>query len=322
MICSILRVTVIRLKETPKYLLTKGEDAKVVETFQYIAQKYNRPCSLTLEQLESLGTIKSTYGNSRYSLGELGSHFRGLFATKQLGISTVMIWLSWALIGLAYPLFYVFLPDYLATRGAETGESGAYYTWRNYMLSSIAGIFGPVAAGFMCNWKLLGRRYTMAVGALITMAFFFAYTAVRTPAANVGLSCAISFSLNIYYGTRKLLTRPLVLYVACANLVLVYAYTPESLPSAHRATGNGVAVAFNRIMGLISSFIAAYGNTATSVPIFVCAALYIVMVSSEFLQTCSEGMLLTKISYRLLWLSVFPSSLTASELCRAFPSQA
>ena len=71
------------------------------------------------------------------------------------------------------------------------------------MLSSIAGIFGPVAAGFMCNFKILGRKYTMAIGALITMAFFFAYTAVRTPAQNVGLSCAISFSLNIYYGTCK-----------------------------------------------------------------------------------------------------------------------
>ncbi len=106
-------------------------------------------------------------------------------------------------LGMAYPLFYVFLPDYLATRGAQTGQSGPYYQWRNYMLSSVAGIFGPVAAGLMCNGKWLGRKYTMAIGALITMALFFAYTAVRTAAQNVGLSCAISFSLNIYYGTRK-----------------------------------------------------------------------------------------------------------------------
>jgi hypothetical protein len=72
------------------------------------------------------------------------------------------------------------------------------------MLSSVAGVFGPVAAGFMCNLKPLGRKYTMAIGAIVTMAFFFAYTAVRTPAENVGFSCAISFTLNIYYGTRKL----------------------------------------------------------------------------------------------------------------------
>lgn len=35
-------------------------------------------------------------------------------------------------LGMAYPLFYVFLPDYLATRGAQTGQSGPYYQWRNY----------------------------------------------------------------------------------------------------------------------------------------------------------------------------------------------
>jgi hypothetical protein len=100
-------------------------------------------------------------------------------------------------------LFYVFLPDYLASRGASTGQSGAYYTWRNYMLSSVTGIFGPIVAGYMCNLKVLGRKYTMAIGALITMAFFFAYTAVRTPEQNVAFSCIIAFTLNIYYGTCK-----------------------------------------------------------------------------------------------------------------------
>ncbi|KAF5567547.1 synaptic vesicle transporter SV2 [Fusarium phyllophilum] len=257
-VCSILRVTVIRLKETPKYLLAKGDDAAVVAIYQDIAKKYQRPCSLTVEALESMGTIDSTYGKSRYGVGEFWAHIHGLFVTKKLAISTILIWISWLLIGLAYPLFYVFLPDYLASRGAQTGESGPYYEWRNYMLSSITGIFGPVAAGFMCNSKLLGRKYTMAIGALVTMAFFFAYTTIKTPAQNVALSCVIAFTLNIYYGT-------------------LYAYTPEVLPSAHRATGNGIAVAGNRIMGLVSSFVAAYGNTATSVPIYVCAVLYIVM---------------------------------------------
>ena len=98
-VCSILRVTVIRLKETPKYLLTKGNDAAVVEIFHSIAQKYNRPCSLTLEALQSLGTIHSTYGKSRYSFSEFWAHIRGLFVTRKFAISTLMIWLSWTLIG-------------------------------------------------------------------------------------------------------------------------------------------------------------------------------------------------------------------------------
>lgn len=32
------------------------------------------------------------------------------------------------------------------------------------------------------------------------MAFFFAYTAVRTAAQNLGFTCAIYFFINIYYG--------------------------------------------------------------------------------------------------------------------------
>lgn len=98
-VCSILRVTVIRLKETPKYHLTKGQDEEVVKTFQHISQKYNRPCSLTLEALEACGTIQSTYGKNRYSFGEFWAHIRGLFVTRKLAISTVMIWFSWLLIG-------------------------------------------------------------------------------------------------------------------------------------------------------------------------------------------------------------------------------
>jgi len=115
-----------------------------------------------------------------------------------------------------------------------------------------------MVAGYLCNLKLLGRKYTMVIGALITMAFFFAYTQVRTQSENLGFSCAIAFALNIYYGT-------------------LYAYTPEVLPSAHRATGNGVAVACNRVMGIISAIVATYANTATAVPIYVCAALFVAM---------------------------------------------
>lgn len=110
LVMSILRITIIKLKETPKYLLSTGEDAKVVETLQELANKYNRPCSLTLQKLEACGTIRSAESKGRFSLHESLSHFRGLFATKMIGISTGLIWFSWMLIGLAYPLFYVFLP--------------------------------------------------------------------------------------------------------------------------------------------------------------------------------------------------------------------
>jgi hypothetical protein len=38
----------------------------------------------------------------------------------------------------------------------------------------------------------------MVIGALISMAFFFAYTAVRTPEQNIAFTCMIYFFVNIY----------------------------------------------------------------------------------------------------------------------------
>lgn len=55
---------------------------------------------------------------------------------------------------------------------------------------------------------------------------------------------------------------------------IFYAYTAEVLPSAHRATGSGIAASFNRIMGIVSTFVASSGNTTTAVPLYVYAALF------------------------------------------------
>ncbi|KAG6018213.1 hypothetical protein E4U43_007054 [Claviceps pusilla] len=249
---SLLRVTVIRLRETPKYLLGRGQDDKVVETFQYLANRYDRPCSLTLEKLQACGTIRAVQGTNRgLSLRGSSCHFSGLFSTKKVAISTFMIWLSWTLIGLAYPL------SYLESRGLSYQQT-PFEKWRNYAITNICGIPGPIIAGFMCNTKLLGRKYTMSVGALVTMAFFFAYIGVKTKQQDIAFTCLIACCLNIYYGT-------------------LYAYTPEVLPSAHRGTGNGIAVACNRIMGILSAVVASEANTATSAPLYVCAGIFVVL---------------------------------------------
>lgn len=107
---SCLRITVIRLSETPKYLLAANKDTEVVATLRSIAAKYKRECSLTLEQLEACGVVQSTHARQRLSTDEVFLHVRGLFATKKLGLSTSLVWAKWAIIGLAAPLFFVFLP--------------------------------------------------------------------------------------------------------------------------------------------------------------------------------------------------------------------
>jgi hypothetical protein len=214
-VLSVLRITIIRLEETPKFLLAEGKDADAVRVLQNIATKYQRPCSLTVERLEACGmsqtrsTTATGLSQRLISPKEVLHHLHGLYATRKMGWSTTLVWFSWLLIGLAYPLYNVFLPSYLATRGAKFGESSQYITWRNYAINNTCSIFGPVLAGFMCRSRWFwGRRGTMIIGALVTMVFFFCYTQVRTASQNLGFTCAISFCLNIYYGT-------------------LYAYTPE-----------------------------------------------------------------------------------------------
>lgn len=244
LVLSLLRITIIRLHETPKFLIGEGRDAECAAALQSIARKYNRPCSLTVEQLQACGTVmkRDRSARSKWSGGEVWMHLKGLFATRKMGVSTGLIWFSWTLIGLAYPLYNVFLPSYLSSRGAAFGQPSPYITWRNYTLVNFSGIWGPVLAGFMCATRL-GRKYTMVIGALVTMAFFFAYTQVRTQTQNVAFTCVVNFCLNIYYGT-------------------LYAYTPEVLPSAHRGTGNGIAVGWNRVMGILSAVIATVADVS------------------------------------------------------------
>jgi MFS family permease len=114
-VMSILRLTVIRLRETPKFLVGEGRDAEVVDTLQYIANRYHRHCSLTLEQMQACGVTGgvlpsnrrgsvSAHAKKKASFSEVYMHLKGLFATKKLGLSTSLIWFSWTLIGLAYPL--------------------------------------------------------------------------------------------------------------------------------------------------------------------------------------------------------------------------
>ncbi|KAF0317702.1 major facilitator superfamily transporter [Colletotrichum asianum] len=84
---------------------------------------------------------------------------------------------------------------YLANKGAIFHRT-QFETWRNYALINISGIPGPIVAVFMCN-TMLGRKYTIAIGAMITMASFFAHTAVQTSMQDLTLTCVTAFCINI-----------------------------------------------------------------------------------------------------------------------------
>lgn len=259
LLVAILRLTVIKLEETPKFLVANGRDEEAVEVLHKIASKYNRTCSLTIEDLQQCG--ETTY-NKEYvenpsfkeSIKMMGKHIKTLFANKTMARSSTLLFVSWALLGISYPMYSNFLPQLLQSRGANTAAPTVAGSYRDSLISATASTGGPIIAGLaLYLFPGLGRRGVMAIGALMTMGFFFGYTAVKTRPQNIALSSCVFVCINIYY--------------SC-----LYAYSPEIMPSSARATGNSLAVACTRVMACIVPAIAYFANTSSAVPVWICGA--------------------------------------------------
>ncbi|CAK7228430.1 hypothetical protein SBRCBS47491_006902 [Sporothrix bragantina] len=208
-----------------------------------------------------------------------GDRLRPLFRTRQLGMATAIIWFVWATIGMGYPLFNAFLPQYLSHGGSSSSSSSSSspslllrdggdgasnadtplsVTYRNYAITSIVGVPGSLLAAYTVDnpSPFLGRRGTLAGSTVISAVFlFFFVTFGHTPGWQLFFSCVEAFSQNIMYG-------------------VLYAFTPEIFPAPVRGAGTGVASFLNRITGLVAPVIAATlpGDGATG-PIYLSAAL-------------------------------------------------
>lgn len=99
----------------------------------------------------------------------------------------------------SYPLYIIFLPYYLAANGAKLDEGSNYITYRNVLVSSVVGIFGPFLSMWMMSHKWFLSRKTLLITALICAAFSGAFTSVRNSAQNLAFSCMINFWLNATY---------------------------------------------------------------------------------------------------------------------------
>jgi len=185
------------------------------------------------------------------------TQIRALFRTRKLALSTSLIILTWGLIGLAFPLYNVFIPYYFATRGAEFGDGSTYITYRNEVIVAFLGVPGALVAGWMVEIPRLGRKGALSSSTLLTGLFILLSTKARTSNELLGWNCGYSFTSNIMYG-------------------VLYAMTPEVFPTKDRGTGNGLAATANRVFGIMAPVVALKANLATSVPVWISGALFIV----------------------------------------------
>ncbi|CAI5756205.1 unnamed protein product [Candida verbasci] len=243
--------------ESPKYYLARGEDAKAIEVLNKIAKINKSDNTLTVEDLQEIEEGKHENRLLQEKLKKYNfSHIRQCFGSRKLAISSLLVIITWGLIGLAFPLYNAFLPYYLETRGDANEPLSVHDTYRNTLIVSVLGVPGAIIAGISVELKI-GRKGTLCISSILTGVFLFASTTAKTSNANLAWNCLFSFFSNLLYG-------------------VLYGATPELFYSQIRGTGIGLASSFNRIMGVFAPIIAIYADLTTSAPIFVSGALFIV----------------------------------------------
>lgn len=259
------RFLLFHLYESPKFLLSRGRQAEAVAVVHGMAFKNKTTTWLTEEILNEIGGAVDDKSGIKLTTSEIlkrkfasfsTERIGPLFHTKRLGWNTALLWFCWLTIGMGYPLFNAFLPQYLSNGQTSSGEAvSSYTTYRNYAITSVVGVPGSIIACYTVNIPHFGRKGTMAVSTMLSGVFLFLFTISADSNYQLAFSSVEAFFQNIMYG-------------------VLYAYTPEVFPAPVRGSGTGVSSFLNRVAGLCSPIIAANIPEANpNAPIYVSGGL-------------------------------------------------
>ena len=261
MIFSFIRYFFINLVETPRYSLVSGNEEQLIKDLDKIASSASRSHNLTLEKLQVCGKLSEEFTVARKStrvvFSLMAHHFKLLYSGVKMGFFITNVQVLWFINGFAYPIYSIFLPYYLMSRGAASDTSNM--TYRDMAIVSACGGGGTIL-GSVCSELIpkFGKKGSMILGSLLTSVFLFCYTQVRTQQQNLAFSCCVYLAINM-------------------SNVTLFAYTTEILPSQFRSTATSVCISWSRLAGILSPFVAYYTDTSSNAPIFICASLYAVI---------------------------------------------
>lgn len=260
----ICRFFLFHLFESPKFLLSRGRQREAVAVVHGIAYFNGSKTWLTEDILNAIGGHPEDAVGAKLSTTEMVKHqlskFSGermgpLFNGKKLAVSTVLIWFIWTTIGMGYPLFNAFLPQYLSRAGGG-GARTVSQTYRDYTITSVVGVPGSIIACYTVNIPYVGRKGTMAMSTLFSGIFLILFTQATSPGYQLAMSSMEAFFQNVMYG-------------------VLYAYTPEVFPAPNRGTGTGMSSFLNRLAGLCAPIVAVNAGSADpKAPIYASAGLF------------------------------------------------
>ncbi|KAF2758550.1 sugar transporter [Pseudovirgaria hyperparasitica] len=259
----VCRFFFFHLFESPKFLLSRGRQTEAVAVIRGIAHHNETQTWLTEEILNAIGGDPEVVGAQALNTSEIVKRNLSKFSTKRIGplfhgwrltTTTCLLWFIWATIGMGYPLFNAFLPQYLANAGGEQ-ENSVNNIYRDYAITSAVGIPGSLCALYTVNWRYIGRKGTMAISTVIAGIFIFLFTVSSNNKFQLAFTSLEAFWQNIMYG-------------------VLYAYTPEVFPAPNRGTGTGISSFLNRVAGLCAPLVAIYAGEANpKAPIYASGGL-------------------------------------------------
>ena len=198
------------IPESPRYLAISGKRDEAREILAGIARTNGRP-----EPEEELVADERQEGNPVGKLWRPG-----------LGRSTLMLWLAWFCISLAYYGIFTWLPQAFVQQGFSSLQ-----TYQNTFLLALAQLPGFFSAAYLIErW---GRRNTLGVYLIASGVFTFLFATVTGFTGLLASAMLMSFFALGAWGS-------------------LYAWTPELYPTEIRTTGMGWASGMARVAGIIT----------------------------------------------------------------------
>ncbi|MEZ0345312.1 MAG: MFS transporter [Infirmifilum sp.] len=167
---------------------------------------------------------------------------------------TLMLWIHWFFLVLAYWGIFLWLTDILYAKGLPFVKSLDYS-----IAITLAQVPGYLAGAYLI--EKVGRRWTLS-------SFMLA-----AGVASVGMWLASSEAEVLLWGI-------LVSFFNLGAWGVTYAYTPELYPTKLRGTGSGWANAFGRIGGIVGPYLAGALIGATGNPLIPFLAFAFVQLAS------------------------------------------
>jgi len=232
----------------------------VPESAMYLESKGMTDASRKLR--EEFGLVGASRA-SRASVADLlGKRFR---------TPTVMLWVHWFAIALAYWGTFLWLPSMLQLRGLSLMSS-----LQNSILITLVQVPGYISGAMMI--ERTGRRATLAAYMAVSGLASYLLAHVVTQQDAMIWACLFSFFNLGAWG-------------------ITYAYTPELYPTAVRATGAGWANAAGRIGSIAGPYmlglLLSYGDQETAFIAFsavqVISALAVALLGRETMGKELEG---------------------------------